>query len=237
MMFRRATARASAKEQNPITAAFVAGGVVVIFGASTALSVDVEESCARLGVHILALVQNRDGKAFALDTTRLRHLRDLGPDAVGAAFICPLFTPANRKIGVKEALAFGFVPAPALVDPTVIAARSTTIGEGSFVNAGCLLAAAGTIGRFVVINRGANIGHHANIVDYASIGPGVVMAGEITIGPGAMLGTGAVIGPGVCIGEGSAIAPGAVITRDVLPHHLAAGNPMRLQPRRKIGTA
>lgn len=49
---------------------------------------------------------------------------------------------------------------------------------------------------------------------------------------GASIGSGAVILGGVCIGEGALIGAGAVVTRDVAPGVVVAGNPARyLRPR------
>ena len=42
------------------------------------------------------------------------------------------------------------------------------------------------------------------------------------------LGTGAIVCPGVTIGEGSVIGAGSVVTRDVPPYVLAAGNPCKV---------
>jgi acetyltransferase-like isoleucine patch superfamily enzyme len=48
------------------------------------------------------------------------------------------------------------------------------------------------------------------------------------VGRGASIGTGAIILGGVTIGEGSIIGAGAVVTRNVPPHSVVAGNPARV---------
>jgi acetyltransferase-like isoleucine patch superfamily enzyme len=84
------------------------------------------------------------------------------------------------------------------------------------------------------------------IEDEVSIGPGVsIMAHsgaspfhqrfkiyhepprKVTIKRGAWIATKAVILPGVTIGEGAIVAAGAVVSRDVPPYTLVAGNPAR----------
>ena len=87
------------------------GMSILVFGASGGLTADVEESCARLGVTVLALVMNRDLPASVLDRSRLCRAGDLPPEARGAGFVCPLFTPANRRMPVEIA----FVPTLRLV--------------------------------------------------------------------------------------------------------------------------
>ena len=51
---------------------------------------------------------------------------------------------------------------------------------------------------------------------------------------GASIGSGAVILGGVCIGEGALIGAGAVVTRDVAPGVVVAGNPARYLRQRDI---
>lgn len=50
----------------------------------------------------------------------------------------------------------------------------------------------------------------------------------VVIGRNAWLGTGCIILPGVTIGDGAVVGAGSVVTRDVPPATLAAGNPARV---------
>lgn len=49
--------------------------------------------------------------------------------------------------------------------------------------------------------------------------------GDMTIGNDVWIGIGATILPGVCIGDGATIGAEAVVTRNVLPYEVVAGNP------------
>ncbi len=49
----------------------------------------------------------------------------------------------------------------------------------------------------------------------------------VKIERGAFIGIGSIILPGVHIGEGSLIGPGSVVTKDVSPYWMVAGNPAR----------
>jgi len=55
-----------------------------------------------------------------------------------------------------------------------------------------------------------------------------ITAQGITIEDGAWIGAGAIILDGVRIGRNAVVGAGAVVTRDVPPHTLAAGNPARV---------
>ena len=50
-------------------------------------------------------------------------------------------------------------------------------------------------------------------------------AGPITIGAKAWIAAGAFVGPGVTVGEGAGVGARAVVTRDVEPWNVVAGNP------------
>jgi virginiamycin A acetyltransferase len=104
-----------------------------------------------------------------------------------------------------------------------------------------------TIGRFCAIATGVRIfmngGTHAmagfstfpfNIFghgwdegfDPATLKPGY--KGDTVIGPDVWIGTDAVILPGVTIGAGAIVAARAVVSRDVPPYSVVAGNPARV---------
>jgi acetyltransferase-like isoleucine patch superfamily enzyme len=60
---------------------------------------------------------------------------------------------------------------------------------------------------------------------------GPEFAKPITIGSDTWLGGGAIVLPGVTIGEHCVVGAGAVVTRDVPPYCVAAGNPARVVRR------
>lgn len=84
----------------------------------------------------------------------------------------------------------------------------------------------------VVILMGGNNTHRT---DWFSLYPftehitdAYVKSGDTTIGDGAWLGMRSMILPGITIGEGAIVASGAVVTRDVEPYAIVAGNPARV---------
>jgi sugar O-acyltransferase (sialic acid O-acetyltransferase NeuD family) len=141
------------------------------------------------------------------------------------ATVVPLITPGHRFAVEAEARALGLASFPPLVDPTATLARTATLGEGSVVNAGAVIAAATGVGRFVSVNRSASVGHHNEIEDYATLGPGCLLAGHVAVGRGAFVGAGAVCAPEVSIGANAIVGAGAVVVRDIPAGTVAVGNP------------
>jgi sugar O-acyltransferase (sialic acid O-acetyltransferase NeuD family) len=201
---------------------------IVLFGSGSSMIVEVEETCARLGLEIAAIVKNMAGPDHALAAERIVMADDVRADIKSYDYTVPVFTPGHRFAGVQDAVNRGFGSAATIVDPTAVVARSTTLGSGTYINSGAMIGAASTIGTFVFVNRSASIGHHVEIADFASIGPGAVVSGAVKIGRGAVIGAGATVLPGVKIGANSVIGAGAVVGESVADRCLAVGNPARI---------
>lgn len=109
------------------------------------------------------------------------------------------------------------------------------------------------ISKDVYIDFGVKIGDHCKVQNSVSVYSGVTIADKVFVGPnvsftndkvprafnqdwkvtptevglGASIGANATIVCGVVIGEFAMVAAGAVVTRDVAPFTLVAGNPAR----------
>lgn len=202
---------------------------IVLFAIGSPIVVEYVETCRRLCRAIGAAVKNYDGPVFFTDAAKVVGVHELTPAVTAWPCFCPLFTPANRFAATTEALALGFVFPEALIDPTAIVASTTTVGGGTFVNAGCIVGAETVIGEHVVVNRGVSIGHHAEIAAFASLGPSVVLGGHVKVGRGATVGAGAVVLPNVEIGEHAVVGAGAVVVAGVPARTKAFGNPARIR--------
>lgn len=103
-------------------------------------------------------------------------------------------------------------------------------------------AASISIGSRVLIGHNANVfdnlthpisatERHAQFRRIAKVGhPREISLGErpVSIEDDAWIGAGAFVLRGVTVGTGAIIAAGAVVTKDIPPHSLAAGNPARV---------
>lgn len=104
------------------------------------------------------------------------------------------------------------------------------LGSGSFVGmAEIQTHAPVSIGSNVVVNDGVRLLTGTHLVD----GPSFEQVNRpIVIDDYAWICTGAMILPGVRIGRGAVVAAGAIVSKDVEPLSVVAGNPARLVKKR-----
>lgn len=101
------------------------------------------------------------------------------------------------------------------------------LGEGSVVAPSAVVAPYCDIGKHVLINYCASIGHNTIIEDLAVVSPNASIGGFCKIGRGAYIGAGANIREHIKIGVGATIGMGAVVTKDVPDGVTAMGVPAR----------
>jgi len=105
--------------------------------------------------------------------------------------------------------------------------RKVHFGDRNVINFGCLFD-----GRQFEIRTGSDVsigpeasilslGHDPQSAEFADRG------GDVLIGDRVWIGYRAIILPGVAIGEGAVIGSGSVVTKDVEPYCIVAGNPAR----------
>ena len=113
------------------------------------------------------------------------------------------------------------------------------IDASAYIGDDCLLSSSVGIfiGEHVLLAHGVQIFDNdshpldpaARVADYASVHAhgdrGQIAAKPVRIGARAWIGFGVIIMKGVTIGENSVVAAGSVVTRDVPPNTVVAGNP------------
>lgn len=208
---------------------------ILLYGAGSSIIVDIEETCRRCNIHIVAIVKNYDCISYAINQDKILNVTEIDDHLLQLSFVFPLFTPGHRKYAYEEAMSIGAKVFGPLVDPTAILPQSIDISEGVYVNSGVTIGAATFLGAFSFINRGASLGHHATISEFVSIGPGVNTGGQVLINRGAVIGTGAVILPNISVGANSVVGAGAVVTRDVPDNSVVVGNPARISKQGIVG--
>jgi sugar O-acyltransferase (sialic acid O-acetyltransferase NeuD family) len=195
-------------------------------------AVEIADLAAEIpGVTVAGFVENLDLSHCAqpLDGRPVHWVEELGPLVKTHQFICGLGTThRSRFVGQVEALGGEFVT---LVHPTARVPASSSLGPGTILNAGVIIASHTQLGAHVSVNRGTTIGHHTHIGDFVTIGPGVNLAGSCHIGAAAYLGIGATIIDHITIGPHSVVGAGAVVTEDVPERVLVVGVPAKIVKR------
>jgi RNA polymerase sigma factor (sigma-70 family) len=75
------------------------------------------------------------------------------------------------------------------------------------------------------VNKGAIVGHHDELADYVTLGPGATLCGNVSVATGAFVGAGAVVNHKISIGANAVVGSGSLVRGDVPEHALVAGNP------------
>ena len=70
--------------------------------------------------------------------------------------------------------------------------------------------------------------HDVRVGDFSTIAPNACILGNVHVGSLCYIGANSTILPGITIGDGSIVGAGAVVTRDVAPMTVVAGNPARV---------
>jgi acetyltransferase-like isoleucine patch superfamily enzyme len=143
----------------------------------------------------------------------------------GAVFLhgTPVFAGAG-EIVIGRALRAEARP----VRPTLGARAGgrLTIGDHVFVNSGASVYAH----QQVTLGSHVLLGDHAAVwdTDFHALEEGAEpRVAPVSIGDAVWIGRQAIVLPGVTIGGGAVVAAGAIVTRDVAPATLVAGNPAR----------
>jgi maltose O-acetyltransferase len=104
------------------------------------------------------------------------------------------------------------------------------IGNDVFLNLNCMIIDNNRveIGDHAMLGPGIQIYTAAHPLDAESRNQGWEITKPVTIGNSVWIGGSAILLPGVMIGERSVIGAGAVVTKDVPPDVVVAGNPARI---------
>ena len=112
---------------------------------------------------------------------------------------------------------------------TVVRAHQVKIGRRVIIMNGCLMMSAGGI----TIDDDAQIAANVQLIsnNHGLDNRMIITCKPVHICCRAWIGAGATILPGVTIGENSVVGAGSVVTKDVEPNTIVAGNPARVIKR------
>ncbi len=114
------------------------------------------------------------------------------------------------------------------IHPTAVIDASVVIAQnGIMIAAGVIINPLAKIGIGVICNTGCIVEHECCIEDFAHIGPGAVLCGNVFIGQQAFVGAGAVIRQGISIGKNVIVGAGAVVIKNVPDNTTVVGCPAK----------
>ena len=114
-----------------------------------------------------------------------------------------------------------------LVHPSAVIGSRVELAKGVVVGARSVLTCDITVGRHAHINVASSVAHDCCVDEFATLAPGVNVAGWVHVGAGVEIGTGATVIPKVQIGKGAVVGAGGTVIRDVAPETTVVGTPAR----------
>lgn len=144
----------------------------------------------------------------------------------GDLYVVAVGEPRTRRrfadaLGARGAAFF------TIVHPTAYVAAAARLEAGCIVGPFAFVGDGATIASHAVLNTYASAGHDSTVGACSVLSPYAVVNGRVVLEDDVFLGTHATVVPRRRVGTRSKVAAAAVVTRDVPPHALAAGNPAR----------
>lgn len=120
------------------------------------------------------------------------------------------------------------------IHPSAVISASVELKHGIMISANATLNPLVTLGTGVICNTSCSIDHECMVDDFAHVGPGAVLCGNVHVGAGTFVGANAVIKQGVTIGKNVTIGAGTVVIRDIPDNTIVVGNPQRVLAKPEV---
>lgn len=104
---------------------------------------------------------------------------------------------------------------PVFIDPSAQISPTAEFQHGVFVAPGAIVSVGTVIGKFVIVNARAGIGHDSVVGEFSNIAPGVSISGHTTIGKDVFMGTNSCTAPGLKIGDGAVVSCGTPVMKNL----------------------
>jgi sugar O-acyltransferase (sialic acid O-acetyltransferase NeuD family) len=132
----------------------------------------------------------------------------------------------RRKI--YEGLQINNIPSSNAIHPTAVIDLSVNIAaQAVMVAANVIINPLASIATGAICNTGCVIEHECTVGEFAHIGPGAVLCGNVKIGTGSFVGANAVIRQGITVGNNVMIGAGAVVIKNVADNMTVIGVPAK----------
>lgn len=134
-------------------------------------------------------------------------------DRISAAYLA-LGDNLLRSHAFKRLRREGF-ELPPLVHPSAWVEPGVSVGDGTVICMGAMVATQASLGRACLLNTGCCVDHESSLGDIVHLAPRSVVAGRSHVGELTFVGMGAVVAQGLSIGRRVAIGANSVVLADV----------------------
>jgi sugar O-acyltransferase (sialic acid O-acetyltransferase NeuD family) len=141
-------------------------------------------------------------------------------------FILGIGNPVKRQLVFNKFTNLGGAYLPLISSTSIISQFAN--GRCYDVMKNCFIGPETNIGKACLINTGAQIHHEVEIGEFSEISPMAIILGKAKIGSNCSIGSNATILPNVIIGSNVIIGAGAVVTKNIMDHSVAVGNPAKV---------
>jgi sugar O-acyltransferase (sialic acid O-acetyltransferase NeuD family) len=162
---------------------------------------------------------------FAINPGIVGAIHEFVPVACDA-IVCAIGDPRIRLKVCRTWQAQGAV-FPIVRHPFSVVGDDCRIGDGSILCPGAILTTNIDVGRYVIVNLHATIGHDAKVGDGVTLSPHADVTGFAQIGEGAFLGSHASVLPGAKVGDFAKVGAGSVVLRTVAAGATVIGVPAK----------
>jgi sugar O-acyltransferase (sialic acid O-acetyltransferase NeuD family) len=114
-----------------------------------------------------------------------------------------------------------------LIHPSTVISDWVKINEGTIITAGTIITCNIEIGKHAHLNLYTTIGHDCVIGNFFTTAPAVNISGSCKIGNNVYIGTNASIKNGITICDNVTIGMGSVVVKDILKEGIYIGNPAK----------
>jgi sugar O-acyltransferase (sialic acid O-acetyltransferase NeuD family) len=128
-----------------------------------------------------------------------------------------------NNLAIRNLLPVNVVHPSSLIDETVqVASHGVMIAPNVTINAFA------EIGTGAICNTYSVIEHECIIGDFAHVGPGALLCGNVKVGENSFIGAKAVVKEGITIGKNVVVGAGSVVIVDIPDNLTVVGNPARI---------
>ncbi len=120
------------------------------------------------------------------------------------------------------------------IHPSAVISASVEMNYGTMISANATINPMVSLGMGVICNTSCSIDHECIVEDFAHVGPGAVLCGNVKIGANTFVGANAVVKQGVTIGQNVTIGAGTVVLRDIPDNVIVVGNPQRVLVKEEV---